>query len=306
MPVATRVLRTVAVFHPEVPTAELHQAKHSRYTERYKRQREMVDRSFHGNYTLERQALQDRIIDTLVPRWMEEGGRVRNPWLLFSAGAMGAGKTRTLHWMAQNGWFPLSRFVFLDHDAVKYMLPEMWYYQLQNPDEAGSMTQQEAGYIVEIAQRRCVDLGLNCLVDGSLKNHNWYKTYLDEVRDACAAHKFGIIHVKAEAEFVKQRAKERALVTGRHIPTDVLEAALRDVPNSVRTLTPHVDLLVEIDNSGQLPPRLDAIVYPEDSRLPLAGVEVQSPSWETLREIFSPVQLQGVFGFGVSKYAAMA
>eukprot|EP01064_Diplonema_japonicum_P036718 TRINITY_DN834_c0_g7_i1.p1 TRINITY_DN834_c0_g7~~TRINITY_DN834_c0_g7_i1.p1 ORF type:complete len:304 (+),score=31.23 TRINITY_DN834_c0_g7_i1:372-1283(+) len=268
------------VFNPNVSTSEMYKVAHSRYTPRYEKQRKEVDYGHHCNYTLERQMLQDRIIDSLVPRRMETDEAVREPWLVFSAGAMGAGKTRTLHWMAKHGHFPLMRFAFLDNDAVKYMLPEMWLYQQACPDGAGTMTQQEAGFIIEIAKRRCLEMGVNCLVDGSLRNSQWYKNFIEETRAQYSQNKIGIIHVKADESCVKQRARDRALITGRHIPAAVLDEAIMQVPTSVKELTPEVDLLIEVDNSGALPPRLDTVAYPRFE------VTNHSPDWETVSTVF--------------------
>ena len=43
--------------------------------------------------------------------------------------------------------------------------------------------------------------------------------------------------------------QERALITGRIVPTDVLTMALEQVPRSVKILGPLADYFVELDNS---------------------------------------------------------
>ncbi|KAJ9456550.1 hypothetical protein DIPPA_22762 [Diplonema papillatum] len=269
-----------------VSTADLYAASHGNFTKAFAKQRAELDYGYHSNYTFERQRLQDRIIESLIPQRKREESE-ENPWLVFSAGAMGAGKTRTLHWMAQQGHFPLNDFTFLDHDAIKYLLPEMWHYQLLNPKQAGTLTQKEAGFIVEIATRVCLDSGVNCLVDGSLRDHKWYEKHITDIRSEKSETRVGIVHVYADESCVYERARHRAEITGRHIPSNVLKAALRSVPQSVEALTPSVDSVVTIDNSGALPPRLDSLVFPKQSRLRAAGLHVVLPPWEVISSLFS-------------------
>jgi hypothetical protein len=47
--------------------------------------------------------------------------------------------------------------------------------------------------------------------------------------------------------------KERALVTGRVVPESVLEAAIEQVPKSVKILAPLVDYFVELLNDSNTP-----------------------------------------------------
>lgn len=48
-------------------------------------------------------------------------------------------------------------------------------------------------------------------------------------------------------------AKERALLTGRVVPEDVLEMAIEQVPKSVKILGPLVDYFVELNNAPETP-----------------------------------------------------
>ena len=279
-------------FDPDLSTSELW-GRHEpgKFVGKYQNERALLDYSYHTNYTPERQLLQDRIVDKLVPPRMEDDALEReseddNPWLVFSAGAMGAGKTRTIHWMAKSQLFPLQRFAFLDHDAIRYMLPEMWSYQILNPDNAGRLTQKEAGFIAELATRRCIDRGVNCLVDGSLKNSDWYLEHIPGLKQQHPSTRFGIIHVYADPTDVRKRAKQRERVTGRHVPEEVLESAMTQVPLSINRLAPVVDVVATIDNSSALPPRFDSLRFSKGSRLAFAGQEIRSPPWDLFQTVF--------------------
>ena len=66
------------------------------------------------------QRLQGRLIERLI-------GCARNserPWIVFTAGAMGVGKTHALRRLAERGDFPLRTFAVIDPDVVKSWLPE--------------------------------------------------------------------------------------------------------------------------------------------------------------------------------------
>jgi hypothetical protein len=65
----------------------------------YRQFRADMDYDYHVNYTPERQRLQDQIISY----WTRFGRSERFPWIIFTAGAMGAGKSRTLHALADAG-----------------------------------------------------------------------------------------------------------------------------------------------------------------------------------------------------------
>jgi hypothetical protein len=87
----------------------------------YQHVRERMDYSYHVNYLESRQVLQDEI----VTHWREAGTRSERPWLIFTAGAMGAGKSHTIKLLQAFGCCSLSSMVKVDPDTVKYQLPEM-------------------------------------------------------------------------------------------------------------------------------------------------------------------------------------
>ena len=83
--------------------------------------RQRLDFDYHGNYSKARQLMQDHLINDVVGNGYSEGrstGRMwggvageERPWIVFTAGAMGAGKSHTIHWLSDNGYFPLPDIV---------------------------------------------------------------------------------------------------------------------------------------------------------------------------------------------------
>ena len=87
---------------------------------RFRDVRNGLDTAYHGTYTEARQLLQDKMIESVVAA----GEAQRHPWLIYTAGAMGAGKSRTMTWLSESGIFPLSEVVTIDPDLFKTALPE--------------------------------------------------------------------------------------------------------------------------------------------------------------------------------------
>lgn len=221
--------------------------------------RATLDYTYHEHYTKKRQCLQDKIISDMINSAIitDKDGNVcttpTEPWLVFTAGAMGAGKSYTMNKLVEKGRFPLLAFVLVDPDEIRRHLPEFHVYVDENPELAGELTRKEAGFIAEILTLAGLQSGKNVLVDGSLRDSEWYKSYFTRLREEFPNLRQAIIHVTAPREAVFERAAARAKSTGRIVPQDVLERALNQVPRSVKILGPLVDYFCEINNAPGAP-----------------------------------------------------
>ena len=230
--------------------------------------RKTLDYSYHRNYTKERQFLQDSIIDEFLEdvSIKDVNGNVcttpTEPWLVFTAGAMGAGKGHTIHELVKKGRFPLLAFVTVDPDEIRRRFPEFGLYAEKCPALAGELTHKEAGYVAEILTLVGLQAGKNVLVDGSLRDHEWYQKYFAFLRKEYPIYNIAIIHVVAPRDAVFERAAERAKRTGRVVPQNVLEKALEQVPKSVKILTPLADFFCELNNGPG--PDIEMISSDED------------------------------------------
>ena len=79
-----------------------------------------LDHAYHGNYTEERQHYQDLLVGNVVGA----GERHECPWIVFSAGAMGAGKTYVVSWLSEREYFPLEDIVHIDMDQFRAAFEE--------------------------------------------------------------------------------------------------------------------------------------------------------------------------------------
>eukprot|EP00547_Thalassionema_nitzschioides_P014728 CAMPEP_0194240102 /NCGR_PEP_ID=MMETSP0158-20130606/6377_1 /TAXON_ID=33649 /ORGANISM="Thalassionema nitzschioides, Strain L26-B" /LENGTH=746 /DNA_ID=CAMNT_0038974741 /DNA_START=99 /DNA_END=2339 /DNA_ORIENTATION=- len=225
---------------------------------KYTHLRATLDYTFHEtHYSESRQCLQDRIIDSFLesPQIVDQYGQTcrvpTEPWIVFTAGAMGAGKSYTMKQLVlRQNRFPLLAFVMVDPDEVRRHLPEYAALICDDPLEAGHRTRKEAGLICETLTLAALEAGTNVLVDGSLRDAEWYSRYLRGLRRSFPNVRQAIIHITASPSVVLERAERRGRETGRVIPRDLLLATLEQVPRSVERLTPLVDYVCEIRNDS--------------------------------------------------------
>ena len=186
-----------------------------------------LDYYHHVRYSMERQAIQDSIIRQLLSfedmqrgrpvagsEWKRvvRGSRLvrqpRQPWCIFTAGAMGAGKTHVMCALDRHGLLPLNRFVRVDMDRIRDLLPETREYVRRDKTTAGAMTQLETGAIAEIVSEMALARGLNVWIDSSLRDSTWWSTELARIRRTYP-HRLAIVHVTASWEQVQRREERR-------------------------------------------------------------------------------------------------
>lgn len=233
--------------------------------------RASLDYNYHGNYIESRQIFQDRIVEKLLDGTTvhdEANGLVcktpTEPWIVFTAGVMGAGKSHTMKQVSSKGLFPLKSYVIVDPDEIRSHFPEYHLYANESPETAGELTHREAGYITEIATTAALQRGYNVLVDGSLRDAQWYQDYFKSLKKEYKVLRIAIVHITAPRDAIFERAKNRAKETGRVVPIETLEMSLLQVPISVKKLAPMVDFFCELDNapdSGEVSLQTECITW---------------------------------------------
>lgn len=175
--------------------------------------RDGLDSEFHSVYSKRRQLFQDTIIESMLRKThvhdVENGrncSKPHNPWIVFTAGAMGAGKSHTIRLLDEKKRFPLHSFVSVDPDQIRHHLPEFDVYATKQPQKAGELTRKECGMMSEVLTKAALQHGHNVLVDGSLRNATWYHQYFQELKQTYPHLRIGIIHVTAPREEVFARA----------------------------------------------------------------------------------------------------
>lgn len=221
---------------------------------KYKDQRSTLDYTYHRHYSPERQLFHDRMIDMFHNTRIVDTDnnlvcdRPLENWIVFTAGPMGAGKGHTMQWLHREELFPLPAFVKVDPDSLRELLPETPEYILRNPSTAGRLTQKEVGYVAEVLTLDALQQGKNVLVDGSLKDAEWYLQYIQLLRQQFPRLKIAILHVKAHEDTVLARCRRRAEATGRVVPEEIIISSMHAIPNTLRILAPKVDYFATFEN----------------------------------------------------------
>jgi len=221
--------------------------------------RARLDYTYHWYYSPARQAVQDDIMHRFERTIVVDKAhhivcaRPTRPWIVFTAGAMGAGKSRAMQWLHSRNYFPLQSFVAVDPDRIRYSLPEWKAYLARDQSTAGTLTHKEAGYIAELLTLEGLKDGKNILVDGSLRDADWHAEHFDRIRQEYPRIRIAIIHCDANPENIVARAQRRAEQTGRSIPEHTLFETITQVPHSVEKLRPLVDQYVKLNTDGESP-----------------------------------------------------
>lgn len=211
--------------------------------------RKLVDSSYHGYYTPERQRFQDDLVTDLV----ENNGRSQQaPVLLFTAGAMGVGKTFVLHWLRDKGILPVSDFVKINPDKLAKQLPEWVGYDAYDHSSAAVMTRLEAGYLSELTLLYALQQRRNILVDSSLRHGKWYSRVLQKIREKLPDVSVVLMYIHACEETVFQRAVERGH-NGRAVSPAEVADSLEKLPRALQKLLPYTDSFIQVNNNFDEP-----------------------------------------------------
>jgi len=239
------------IFKSFVSTEDMYKSNDYNFYGIYGNIRKTLDYNYHNNYTLERQLLHDEIISATLKCCSGNDSVVDSdcPSIVFTAGAMGAGKSYALHSIEQKGNFPLSSYVLVDPDTIRQSLPEYHLYRkYNNPLHAGEYTRKEAGYIAELIIIAALQTKKRVLVDGTLRDWRWYVNKFTQLRSDYPNIKISILHVDAPRDTIIERATKRGVITGRQIPRETLERAVEQVSRSIEILRKHVDFYYRLYN----------------------------------------------------------
>lgn len=249
------------------------------FTTTFEYARGKLDYTYHKNPTLTRQAYQDMVLSRILEAdksltstrstssslssttslsdqdytTEEQPERRKRPFIVFSAGPMGVGKSFVLSQLHQRNLFPLSRFIKIDPDMLKSELPEIAGYLQYGPDSAATKLHRESTQMADVLFEHSLATQRNILVDGSLRDVDWYTRLFRRLRTDFPQYVLSILYVSAPSETIKERARQRAVKSGRAVPEDLLQASIDRVPLSVAALAPLTDFTFEISNDDDAP-----------------------------------------------------
>eukprot|EP00450_Noctiluca_scintillans_P037504 CAMPEP_0194546380 /NCGR_PEP_ID=MMETSP0253-20130528/90575_1 /TAXON_ID=2966 /ORGANISM="Noctiluca scintillans" /LENGTH=557 /DNA_ID=CAMNT_0039393463 /DNA_START=162 /DNA_END=1832 /DNA_ORIENTATION=+ len=212
--------------------------------------RALIDTRYHGSYTEERSRFQDALLRRLLGT---PARSQKSPVLLFTAGAMGVGKTAVVRWMHEQKVLNCEDFVLIDPDKIAQMLPEWHGYQKRDPDSASLSVRLEAGLLTELSLVTALQQRRNILVDSSLRHGAWYARVLERLRKEVPDITIVLLYVHAEQQTIYNRAEQRGESGGRKVHRSEVQDSLRKMSRAVGRLLPHVDFFAQVANDSEKP-----------------------------------------------------
>lgn len=208
----------------------------------YKDFREQLDYTYFTNVTKERQLFQDNLIRNYLKGYQS----YKQPWILFTWGTYGSGKTHTLKTFDKS-MFDLQNFFHIDPDKVKNDLPEAKQFSLENKVTACGRLHKESVMICMLLEYIALDKKIAIIVDGSLKDGEWYKQHFKKVGEM--DYKIAIIKVVADLDVIQKRCEQRGKDTERIIDKNLVLKVYKETLSSFQILKDLADIVVEVENN---------------------------------------------------------
>lgn len=241
----------------------------SKYVSPFADIRQHLDYNYHTVPTLPRMIVQDSFIARHLSRPYTSSNK---PVLLFTSGAMGAGKSHYLSTLP-------FKFILIDPDEIAATIPVFEDSpRIQEDDlstERGSLLRHEARLITEIMLQAAMRRNLDIVLDGSLRSYSWYLDEIPGLRKDFAHYRVELVHIHAPLAEVLRRAAKREAKTGRRVPSTLIERSWKDSRRAISVLGRKrlVDRVLMVDSSGASPvPVYDSA---EDSEWAERGVPPQ-------------------------------
>lgn len=225
-------------------TNEIHRLGKLDFRFKYSEFRKLIDYNYFFNPTLERQELQDKIIES----YLENHSSYDNKWIIYTSGTYGSGKGHTLKFF-DGSILNLKDFIIIDPDKIKNDLPECKLFSLENKNTASSRLHKESILISLIIEYIAIERGYAIIVDGSLKDFEWYTNHFKEIK--LKNYNIAILKVNAHLETIKNRCVLRGEETGRIISEDLVIKIHKETEKSFDILKELSDLTIEIDNEHE-------------------------------------------------------
>jgi len=209
--------------------------------------RKMLDYTYYTNYNLQRQDKQDQIISKYLGNGPEK--YVNQPQLIFTCGCFGAGKSHCVKYLHSINKLNLDRYIYIDPDRIKYQLPEASNYIIKDPLNSGSLLHTESMYISLLMQYICFDRSYQMIIDGSMRECDWFVGYIKWINITYPIYKIGIIQVKANLDLILDRCQRRGKSTGRIISPELINKIYPMIQPSFDKLKTKVDFHMIIENN---------------------------------------------------------
>eukprot|EP01065_Artemidia_motanka_P048430 TRINITY_DN7792_c0_g1_i1.p1 TRINITY_DN7792_c0_g1~~TRINITY_DN7792_c0_g1_i1.p1 ORF type:complete len:560 (+),score=109.65 TRINITY_DN7792_c0_g1_i1:2-1681(+) len=174
-----------------------------------------LDRSYHQldavQWSGPRTHWQDVLVTSFTPRTSPRA----KPVVLFTMGLPGAGKSYCCNWLTCRQVLSADRFVRVDLDAIKPLLPE-WRGYVEAREPASERTHAEASLIAELVLEEALEQGQHIWVDGTLQDVEYHSWLLRRIRCTFQDRTVVLLWVDAPEELCRTRCERRSPVPRQH------------------------------------------------------------------------------------------
>ena len=136
------------------------------------------------------------------------------------------------------------------------------------------------------------------IIDGSLRNFQWYSNYFPTLRQLFSSLHIGIIYITSSLNTILQRAKERedkignslfssfffllCLSQGRIVPIELIIETYQQIPNTIEKLSKFVDYFCLISNDHNIQPKLISSSFNNKKNQPQLEIEVNDNNFNNI------------------------
>lgn len=196
-----------------------------------------------GTWTPERQALHKQILDHFLSK-VPPVPKGKQPIAIMMMGIPASGKSRLIKSAAD-------RFVKVDADAIKELLPEYQELVRKGDRNAAAYVHDESGELASRLRDLARERRLNIAYDGTGKYASSYLHRIQQFQDDGYHVQVMMPHVSADTAIV--RARERGKQTGRWVDSGIIRSNSQTVPYNFEKIARAADSAFLFDNDGERP-----------------------------------------------------
>jgi predicted ABC-type ATPase len=208
-----------------------------------------------GEYTPERKALHDKIIDAFLngPHGLgKKRAKVvpssKEPVSLFMLGTTASGKSTARDRVKPNP-FEKHGAVIVDPDAIKQMLPEYQQSLDASARDAAKIVHDESSYIASKLSDAAMKSHKNVIIDGTGKSLDKMKQKISKARSS--GYNINALMPHVPYDDCVERADQRAEEEGRYVPHEIIKECADKVGKNFMALQDQFDKFSLFDNRNR-------------------------------------------------------
>jgi predicted ABC-type ATPase len=191
------------------------------------------DETVHQHYGADRapKAYRQKLHDQILGRHLdkvkapnEKELKDRKPVAIMLMGGPASGKSTI------GSAYPHGQFVHLDADALKEHLPEYKVAVKWRAKNAAKMTHAESIHLMQQLRTKTIAAKKNLVMDGTGRHLHSYLSMIEKLK--AAGYHVKVVLADIDKDLAFKRAKLRAKVKGRSVPSHIFDAAYSSVPKN--------------------------------------------------------------------------